>query len=308
MAKEKDAASKRWLELQLTVVGGPDKGARHRLHEGRNVIGRVGDVVLEADGVSRQHACITVGDELEIEDLGSTTGTVLNSRMLVGTDFVFDGDEIRIGPYSFRVGARRRENKVGLVGAILALLIAAAILAGGILLQEYYSLIWAKRSSAAKAQLEEQASVKETWRDWSSLTLPTRAELDGERIPITAASVATEFGLGEKQFNDRMLAPGNAYLAVVHFKRCLAIIGHLPLAERPAVARRAIDYLLESRRMINTSCNSKVFTFIRSRQMRYWQGCYDALRGIVDTSPLPNGPYNKWARDNIARLDVMLNR
>lgn len=308
MAKDKGPISKHWSELLLTVVDGPDKGARFRLHDGRNVIGRIGDVVVEADGVSRQHACITVGEEIQIEDMGSTTGTVLNSRMLVGEDYVFDGDEIQIGPVGLRLSARRRENKAGLVGAILALFLGAVILLGGFLLQEYYAQVWSRRSSAAKAEQAEQTAVGETWRDWSTLVLPTRAELEAEGVPITVQSVETEFNLGEKLFNDRMLAPGNAYSSVVHFKRCLAIDGLLPIEQRPAVSRRALDYLLESQRMINHSCNSKVFTFIRSRQMRYWQGCYDALKGIIETSPLPNGPYNKWARDNVAKLDVMLNK
>jgi len=77
------------------------------LREGDNVIGRdpTGDVWLDARGVSRRHARITVqGRNAQIEDLTSKNGTWLKGSRLTAPESLADGDQIRLG--SLRVTFR----------------------------------------------------------------------------------------------------------------------------------------------------------------------------------------------------------
>jgi DNA-binding winged helix-turn-helix (wHTH) protein len=80
------------------------------LAEGPLVIGRAhdADIRIDAGGVSRHHARITVGrDATRVEDLGSKNGTYLNGKPAIGACVLNDGDEIRVGPVTltFRVSA-----------------------------------------------------------------------------------------------------------------------------------------------------------------------------------------------------------
>lgn len=70
-------------------------------------IGRVGGhIVLPHKEVSRRHAAIRLdGDQLLIEDLGSSNGTYLNHLLLRAPATVFPGDEISIGPYTLNLEA-----------------------------------------------------------------------------------------------------------------------------------------------------------------------------------------------------------
>lgn len=306
MTVENKSGNKFWSELFLTVTEGPGKGARHHLVDGENVIGRVGSIRIDVEGVSRQHAGITVGEDLVLEDLGSTSGTMLNSRMLVGKDFVFDGDEIRLGTLAMRLTAKRRENRASIIGALLAILVGAVLLGGGLLLQDYLTSVWRQRY--AQRQVEERREALPTWRDWNNLEFPSRNDLEGENVNVDATSALVEFNFGQQLFNDRMLDPGNAHSAIIHFKRCLGILENISDEARPAVANRAITHLADLQTTIAENCNTKVFAFVRARQMRYWQGCYDALNLIIKYVPNPNDPYHMWAREQIAILNARLKR
>lgn len=70
-------------------------------------IGRVGgQIVLPHKEVSRRHATIRLdGDQLLLEDLGSSNGTYLNHLLLRAPAAVFPGDEISIGPYTLNIEA-----------------------------------------------------------------------------------------------------------------------------------------------------------------------------------------------------------
>jgi len=59
-------------------------GRRYRLRQGVNTVGRQGTDVLVTDStVSRTHARITIeGDQITVEDLGSTNGTKVGDRRL----------------------------------------------------------------------------------------------------------------------------------------------------------------------------------------------------------------------------------
>jgi NADPH-dependent 2,4-dienoyl-CoA reductase/sulfur reductase-like enzyme/pSer/pThr/pTyr-binding forkhead associated (FHA) protein len=57
------------------------------------------DVLIDNDAVAGLHAQITRhGAGLYLRDAGSRTGTWLNGRLLVGSEPLFDGDRLRIGP------------------------------------------------------------------------------------------------------------------------------------------------------------------------------------------------------------------
>jgi FHA domain-containing protein/uncharacterized protein DUF4388 len=70
-------------------------------------IGRVGgQIVLPHKEVSRRHAAIRLeGDQLLLEDLGSSNGTYLNHLLLRAPATIFPGDEISIGPYTLNIEA-----------------------------------------------------------------------------------------------------------------------------------------------------------------------------------------------------------
>src|SRR5262249_46208011 len=59
------------------------------------------DVSLQHPKISRRHTAIHAGDSLEVEDLGSTNGTVVAGRKLAkGHRAVLDvGSNLRVGPF-----------------------------------------------------------------------------------------------------------------------------------------------------------------------------------------------------------------
>ena len=71
-----------------------------RLHEGVTVIGRssAADVRLDAPGVSRRHASLTVSEaEAVIEDLASKNGTYVDARRVTEPTSLPDGARLVIG-------------------------------------------------------------------------------------------------------------------------------------------------------------------------------------------------------------------
>jgi len=73
---------------------------RFPLADGRHVVGRDPrcDVWVEASGVSRRHARITVsGERAEIEDLESRNGTFVGGRRVTAPRPLADGDELELG-------------------------------------------------------------------------------------------------------------------------------------------------------------------------------------------------------------------
>jgi DNA-binding winged helix-turn-helix (wHTH) protein len=82
--------------------------AEFPLVEGPNLLGRDlgGAVAIDADTVSRRHACLVVSEgKAVIEDLGSKNGTFVQGERVVAPLQVHDGDRILIGsvPLLFRV-------------------------------------------------------------------------------------------------------------------------------------------------------------------------------------------------------------
>ncbi|MDJ0521262.1 MAG: GGDEF domain-containing protein [Planctomycetota bacterium] len=91
----------------LTVIrGGQDLGVTVEVQP-VTTIGRAPEATftLQDLGVSREHACVTAGDEAHVlEDVGSTNGTRVNGRPLQGRHVLRDGDKIVVGESVLRFG------------------------------------------------------------------------------------------------------------------------------------------------------------------------------------------------------------
>jgi DNA-binding winged helix-turn-helix (wHTH) protein len=89
------AASRGSCRCWLTWNGKPTP-----LADGAHVIGRDPrcDIWVDASGVSRRHARITVGGEVVIEDLGSSNGTFVGGLALSERRVLRDGDVVELGP------------------------------------------------------------------------------------------------------------------------------------------------------------------------------------------------------------------
>jgi two-component system, cell cycle response regulator len=93
---DRTSASSRAYAIVLT---GAARGQTFPIDRGSFVIGRdpKADLVLTDDGISREHARITVvGNDLVVEDLDSTNGTWCNGER-VSRRILVDGDKVGLG-------------------------------------------------------------------------------------------------------------------------------------------------------------------------------------------------------------------
>lgn len=105
----------------LTVVAGPDIGKRFELSDGTHYIGRETGmhVQLNDDFVSKRHAKVTIGDSIELVDLNSANGILLDgglvSRLIVEPHHhVMLGDSvIQIEPTGARSAPSTTANASG---------------------------------------------------------------------------------------------------------------------------------------------------------------------------------------------------
>jgi len=95
----------------LVVYAGTHLGRVFPLAPGINVIGRSPgvDLPLPDDEVSRTHAWVTLrgapGNEVVLEDKGSTNGTYLNDQLLSGPALLAPGDRIAVGNHVLKLVA-----------------------------------------------------------------------------------------------------------------------------------------------------------------------------------------------------------
>ena len=83
----------------LVVLAGASLGEMYKIEHDKTVIGRgqKAEVRLLDDGISREHAQITVeGTKIVLQDLGSTNGTFCNGLKVDRKELV-DGDKILVG-------------------------------------------------------------------------------------------------------------------------------------------------------------------------------------------------------------------
>jgi len=94
------------MELKLTVLAGAKQGKSIPLEKDEFIIGRSNECTLRAgsDAISRRHCSIVrTKTGWFAADLGSRNGTFLNDQRIEEATPLKDGDEIRIGPLSFRI-------------------------------------------------------------------------------------------------------------------------------------------------------------------------------------------------------------
>ena len=85
---------------QLVVQRGPEPGRGYMLVRAVLTIGRDpgNDIVINHAEVSRQHTRIVrQGDQVVVEDMGSTNGTFVNGVLLTNPHTLTDGDVIGLG-------------------------------------------------------------------------------------------------------------------------------------------------------------------------------------------------------------------
>lgn len=106
------------MDIQLVVVKGNPRGRTLTFGPGKFLFGRGVEchVRPDSDWVSRQHCLLTVTDDaIQLKDLGSTNGTLVNGHRLMGELGLVHGDTIQLGPLSLQV--RLPENE-GLLEAM----------------------------------------------------------------------------------------------------------------------------------------------------------------------------------------------
>ncbi|MDR0347634.1 MAG: FHA domain-containing protein [Coriobacteriales bacterium] len=94
----------------ITVQHGPRelRGVKIAVN-GPVIVGRSpgADIVIVASYVSGRHARFSrLGENLIIEDLGSTNGTTVNGTLIHGAEQLEDGDVVGIGDVTMRVSFR----------------------------------------------------------------------------------------------------------------------------------------------------------------------------------------------------------
>jgi two-component system cell cycle response regulator len=83
----------------LVVLAGTEVGKMYKLGSGETTLGRShrADVRIDDDSISRLHAKVIVdGQDILIEDLGSSNGTLVNGERVTRNPLT-DGDKIRLG-------------------------------------------------------------------------------------------------------------------------------------------------------------------------------------------------------------------
>ncbi|RDS83730.1 FHA domain-containing protein [Dyella monticola] len=121
-------------EPLLEGVRGMHKGQRHRLHQGRQTIGRRGDnhIVIDDPSVSATHAwIINQHGHYVLMNTLSTNGTFVNDKRIHET-VLAHGDKVRFGQAEFTFLTREPERTAWrryayAVTALLVLLVLASL-------------------------------------------------------------------------------------------------------------------------------------------------------------------------------------
>ncbi|QAY69955.1 FtsK/SpoIIIE domain-containing protein [Xylanimonas protaetiae] len=106
----------------LRVLGGPDAGKEFPLPAGTSYLGRDRgmDVRLEDPLVSKRHARITVGDAVEVWDLGSANGLTMGGARMTRA-VVTSSDVVGAGDTTFAVVALHRSTSIAPTSPVVEL-------------------------------------------------------------------------------------------------------------------------------------------------------------------------------------------
>ncbi len=88
------------FHARLTMIAGPRPGECIEPARDEFVIGRLSpaDLVINHPEISKKHALLKcLGDTWSLNDLGSTNGTYVNGKPVLGSQVLADGDEILLG-------------------------------------------------------------------------------------------------------------------------------------------------------------------------------------------------------------------
>jgi pSer/pThr/pTyr-binding forkhead associated (FHA) protein len=100
------------MEVKLVVIKGSTKTREVRLRGAEVIVGRQTGCGLRIPSalVSRRHCRLRLqGGSVTVEDLKSVNGSFLNGVRVYGAEEVFPGDQLEIGPVTFRVEYQRAE-------------------------------------------------------------------------------------------------------------------------------------------------------------------------------------------------------
>ena len=86
------------------IVEGARAGHQFELRPGPSDIGRneACDIKIDDQLISRRHARVNVGDDIQVHDLGSTNGVMVNGQTIAGVANVTSGDLVTIGDTALR--------------------------------------------------------------------------------------------------------------------------------------------------------------------------------------------------------------
>lgn len=109
---------RRQAAAELIVLEGPDAGQKFGLPSGSSVVGRGAgcDVQLTDTMVSRQHLRVNVAEHVEVIDLGSANGILVNDEV-TDRETVQVGDRVMIGDTTFSIRPLQSMATVGRVEA-----------------------------------------------------------------------------------------------------------------------------------------------------------------------------------------------
>ena len=94
------------MALTLVIRSAPHNGKEIRVSHKRYVIGRAPECQLRpgSEKVSRKHCQIIIEEHrVQLEDLGSGNGTLINGQRVTGFTEISNGDIISVGPMKLEV-------------------------------------------------------------------------------------------------------------------------------------------------------------------------------------------------------------
>lgn len=89
------------MDVKMLIVQGRAKGKYLQFPEGEFLFGRGPECHIRPNSpwVSRQHCLLRIcGDHVSVCDLGSSNGTLVNGKRLVGERRLQPGDQLQVGP------------------------------------------------------------------------------------------------------------------------------------------------------------------------------------------------------------------
>jgi pSer/pThr/pTyr-binding forkhead associated (FHA) protein len=94
------------MSVKMKVVQGRPNGSFLDFPEGEFVVGRGPECHVRPNSelVSRQHCLLNIDAQaIRVRDLGSTNGTLVNGKRLLGECTLVDGDTVQLGPLVLQV-------------------------------------------------------------------------------------------------------------------------------------------------------------------------------------------------------------